>query len=184
MIRWLSLWGPVFGFMAAVIWLSDDASIAAPEMLSDKLLHLLAFFLFGLACMRAFHGNDKLKSYLATKPNEAACEAGLSKVPELLFCTPQEPNAGNFAKSLRAIEKIFVRCGLEGVFHVNRMVDGTFVSTNMLKQGGRITWEILDEWIDALTNTGVPLAGATRYCSSWGASSRSLTTEKRSTLSG
>ena len=60
MIRWLSLWGPVFGFMAAVIWLSDDASIAAPEMLSDKLLHLLAFFLFGLACMRAFHGGWRL----------------------------------------------------------------------------------------------------------------------------
>lgn len=55
-VRPLSLWTPVIGFMVAVIWFSDDASLATPEMLSDKLLHAIAYFLFGLACLRAFHG--------------------------------------------------------------------------------------------------------------------------------
>jgi len=56
MVRLLGLWTPVAGFMAAVWFLSDAVSLETPELFSDKVLHFLAYGLFGVANMRAFHG--------------------------------------------------------------------------------------------------------------------------------
>ena len=55
MLRQVGFWVPSFGFMAAVWFLSDVVSSETPELLSDKLLHFLAYALFGLVNLRAFH---------------------------------------------------------------------------------------------------------------------------------
>jgi len=54
--RLVGLWAPVVGFMVAVLFLSDPVSLQTPQLVSDKILHFLAFGLFGVANMRAFHG--------------------------------------------------------------------------------------------------------------------------------
>jgi VanZ family protein len=64
--RLIGLWAPVAGFMAAVWFLSDAVSLATPELLSDKLLHLVAYALFGLANLRAFHGGVRRPALAAT----------------------------------------------------------------------------------------------------------------------
>ena len=56
MARFAGLWLPVLAFMAGVWFLSDHVSIDAPELWSDKAAHFVAYGLFGLANMRAFHG--------------------------------------------------------------------------------------------------------------------------------
>jgi len=56
MIRAVALWAPVFGFMALVWFWSDALSLETPEFLSDKILHFVAYGLFGLCNLRAFHG--------------------------------------------------------------------------------------------------------------------------------
>ena len=68
-VRLISLWAPVVGFMVAVVWFSDDASLVTPEMFSDKLLHAVAYLLFGVACLRAFHGRFEAPRWL---PSTAA----------------------------------------------------------------------------------------------------------------
>ncbi len=56
MLRLAGLWGPSVGFMACVWFLSDSVRVDTPELISDKLLHALAYGLFGVFNLRAFHG--------------------------------------------------------------------------------------------------------------------------------
>ena len=55
-MRWLSLWAPVFGFMALIWLLSGQSDVPAAEYVSDKLLHVVGYGVFGLLCLRACHG--------------------------------------------------------------------------------------------------------------------------------
>jgi VanZ family protein len=52
----LSLWLPVALYMAGIFLLSADSSPPAPALVSDKLLHLLAYFGLALLVGRAVHG--------------------------------------------------------------------------------------------------------------------------------
>ncbi len=51
-----SLWAPVIGFMILVYGLSAQETLPAIEQLGDKVVHVGAYGLFGLLCLRAFHG--------------------------------------------------------------------------------------------------------------------------------
>ena len=102
-------------------------------------------------CMRAFRA-DPLKSHTALSSIETKCVAGLSEQTDLLFCMKDEPNAHKFVASIRALEEAFTLVGMEGVFAIIRP-DGT--TLNMLREPGRLTSSIVDDWILAL-ETGVP----------------------------
>ena len=66
MLRLAGLWGPSIGFMVAVWFLSDAISLQTPELLSDKILHFLAYGLFSLVNLRAFHGGFRKPVLWAT----------------------------------------------------------------------------------------------------------------------
>ena len=66
MLRLAGLWGPSIGFMVAVWFLSDAISLQTPELLSDKILHFLAYGLFGVFNLRAFHGGFRRPVLWAT----------------------------------------------------------------------------------------------------------------------
>lgn len=51
----ISLWGPVAGFMALIFLLSAQSDLPAVERVSDKTLHVAAYFVFGLLVLRATH---------------------------------------------------------------------------------------------------------------------------------
>ena len=51
-----SLWAPVLGFMVLIYALSAQESLPAAEYVWDKALHTGAYALFGVLCLRAFHG--------------------------------------------------------------------------------------------------------------------------------
>jgi len=102
-------------------------------------------------CMRAFRA-DPLKSHTALSSIETKCVTGLSEQTDLLFCMKDEPNAHKFVASIRALEEAFTLVGMEGVFAIIQS-DGT--ALNMLREPGRLTSSIVDDWILAL-ETGVP----------------------------
>ena len=52
----ISLWAPVLAFMALIFLLSAQSDLPPVERVSDKTLHVLAYFVFGLLCLRATHG--------------------------------------------------------------------------------------------------------------------------------
>ena len=56
-LRFIGLWAPVAAFMILVFLLSarDFPGVELPSG-GDKLLHAAAYFVFGLLCLRAFHG--------------------------------------------------------------------------------------------------------------------------------
>jgi len=56
MLRLAGLWAPSIGFMAAVWFLSDAISLQTPAVLSDKVLHFLAYGSFSIFNLRAVHG--------------------------------------------------------------------------------------------------------------------------------
>ena len=66
MARVLGLWAPVAGFMLAVWFLSDAVSLSARDLISDKILHFVAYGLFGVANLRAFHGGFRRPLFWAT----------------------------------------------------------------------------------------------------------------------
>ncbi len=66
MLRLTGLWAPSIGFMVAVWFLSDAISAETPDLVSDKILHFLAYGLFGLVNLRAFHGGFRRPVLWAT----------------------------------------------------------------------------------------------------------------------
>ena len=66
MLRLAGLWAPPIGFMAAVWFLSDAISLETPELLWDKILHFVAYGLFGVFNLRAFHGGFRRPVLWAT----------------------------------------------------------------------------------------------------------------------
>ena len=81
MPRLAGLWAPSIAFMAAVWFLSDAISLETPELLSDKILHFLAYGLFGLVNLRAFHGGFR-KPVLWATVAALALTAGFGAVDE------------------------------------------------------------------------------------------------------
>ena len=51
----ISLWAPVVAFMALIFFLSAQSELPPVERVSDKTLHVAAYFVFGLLCLRATH---------------------------------------------------------------------------------------------------------------------------------
>lgn len=56
LVRLVSLWTPVIAFMALIYALSAQSTLPAAEYVWDKALHAGAYGLFGMLCLRAFHG--------------------------------------------------------------------------------------------------------------------------------
>jgi VanZ family protein len=56
LLKITSLWAPVFGFMVLIYSLSSRESLPASELVWDKAMHVGAYGVFGLLCLRAFHG--------------------------------------------------------------------------------------------------------------------------------
>lgn len=81
MLRLAGLWAPSIGFMAAVWFLSDTVSLETPELLSDKVLHFLAYGLFGVLNLRALHGGFRRPVLWATVA-ALALTAGFGAVDE------------------------------------------------------------------------------------------------------
>jgi VanZ family protein len=52
----LSLWAPVAAYMALIHLLSSQSSLPVSGLIWDKLAHTAAYCLFGVLCLRAFHG--------------------------------------------------------------------------------------------------------------------------------
>jgi VanZ family protein len=52
--------------MAAVWFVSDSVSADLPDLPSDKLLHVVAYGLFGVANLRAFHGGFRRPTWWAS----------------------------------------------------------------------------------------------------------------------
>ena len=55
-LRWFALWGPLLGFMIALLVMASRPDSAFFEPFGDKQLHGLAYFTLGLLALRAFHG--------------------------------------------------------------------------------------------------------------------------------
>jgi VanZ family protein len=82
MLRLAGPWAPSIGFMAAVWFLSDAISVETPDLLSDKILHFLAYGLFGVANLRAFHGGFR-KPVLGPTVAALVLTAGFGALDEL-----------------------------------------------------------------------------------------------------
>jgi len=52
----LSLWAPVAAYMALIHFASSQSSLPVAGLVWDKLAHTAAYCLFGVLCLRAFHG--------------------------------------------------------------------------------------------------------------------------------
>ena len=52
----ISLWAPVAAYMALLHLLSSKSSLPVSGLVWDKLAHTAAYCLFGVLCLRAFHG--------------------------------------------------------------------------------------------------------------------------------
>jgi len=52
----LTLWGPFFGALAVVFWLSSLSQVPGAHYFWDKLLHTVGYAVLGLLALRAFHG--------------------------------------------------------------------------------------------------------------------------------
>ena len=74
-IRWIGLWGPVAGFMAALFLISGQSALPGAEYVWDKVLHAGAYAVFGLLCLRATHGGIRP---LRGKPTVGALALGLA----------------------------------------------------------------------------------------------------------
>jgi hypothetical protein len=106
-------------------------------------------------CMRTF-ATDVIKNHQAMAPIEDRCKKGLRDSPELLFCMPDEPNAGTIVSSIRALEDHIILCGMEGAFTILTATSSNVTSVNMLQSPGRITTEIVDAWCQASLTDGIP----------------------------
>ena len=108
-------------------------------------------------CMRTFD-TDVIKNHQAMSPIEDRCKKGLRDSPELLFCMPDEPNAGTIVNSIRALEDHLTLCGMEGAFQIFQPTPTGITTLHMLQSPGRITTEIVDAWCKATLVDGIPKA--------------------------
>ena len=69
LLKRIGLWGPVAVFVVGVWVLSAQPDLPAPEIVSDKVLHVVAYAAFGVLCLRAWHGG---LSPLALRPTVVA----------------------------------------------------------------------------------------------------------------
>ena len=81
MLRLAGLWAPSITFMAAVWFLSDAVSLRTADLWSDKILHFLAYGLFSIVNLRAFHGGFR-KPVLWATVAALALTAGFGAVDE------------------------------------------------------------------------------------------------------
>jgi len=65
-LRLIGLWAPVVAFMVGVWVLSGPEHRQAAPPVWDKLLHAIAYLVFGLFCMRATHGELRAPRALPT----------------------------------------------------------------------------------------------------------------------
>ena len=82
MLRLAGLWVPPIGFMASVWFLGDAISAETPDLVSDKILHFLAYGFFGVFNLRAFHGGFR-KPVLWATVAALALTAGFGALDEL-----------------------------------------------------------------------------------------------------
>jgi hypothetical protein len=107
-------------------------------------------------CMRTFD-TDVIKNHQAMAPIEDRCKKGLRDSPELLFCMPDESNAGTIVSSIRALEDHIILCGMEGAFNI--ITSGAAFGINtltMLQHPGRVNSDIVSAWCRASLVLGVP----------------------------
>jgi VanZ family protein len=55
-LRLIGLWGPVALFMVLVFALSGSRALPGVPDMWDKLVHAVAYGVFGILCLRAMHG--------------------------------------------------------------------------------------------------------------------------------
>lgn len=91
----MSLWTPVAAFMALLFCLSAQPSLPTTELVWDKLAHAVGYAVFGLACLRAFHGGVTRP---ARRPVLFACALALAYA--LLDELHQAYVPGRYASSL------------------------------------------------------------------------------------
>jgi hypothetical protein len=112
--------------------------------------------------MRTFD-TDVIKNHQAMAPIEDRCKKGLRDSPELLFCMPDEPNAGTIVNSIRALEDHIILCGMEGAFNIIVGDHSGLTTLNMLQRPGRVTAAIVDAWCEASLDIGVPRVQSPGY---------------------
>ena len=56
LLRIIGLWGPIIAFMALVYLLAGQEGLPVSGRWLDKLVHAAAYGLFGVLCLRGFHG--------------------------------------------------------------------------------------------------------------------------------
>jgi hypothetical protein len=101
-------------------------------------------------CMRTFD-TDVIKNHQAMAPIEDRCKKGLRDSPELLFCMPDESNAGTIVSSIRALEDHIILCGMEGAFNIITSGAAFGISTlTMLQHPGRVNSDIVSAWCRAI----------------------------------
>ena len=102
-------------------------------------------------CMRYFKGNE-LKAFQALQSIEDKCKAGLQAKGTLVFGLQGETHFDKGALLLRELDEYLSYHGLEGVFQIISS-DGT--STDMLKQPGFVSTDLVESWVKDLTTLGV-----------------------------
>ena len=102
-------------------------------------------------CMRYFKGNE-LKAFQALQSIEDKCKAGLQAKSTLVFGLQGETHFDKGALLLRELDEYLSYHGLEGVFQIISS-DGT--STDMLKQPGFVSTDLVESWVKDLTTLGV-----------------------------
>jgi hypothetical protein len=101
--------------------------------------------------MRYFKGNE-LKAFQALQSIEDKCKAGLEAKSTLVFGLQGETHFDKGALLLRELDEYLSYHGLEGVFQIISS-DGT--STDMLKQPGFVSTDLVASWVRDLTTLGV-----------------------------
>ena len=102
-------------------------------------------------CMRYFKGSE-LKAFQALNAIEDKCQAGLQAKGTLVFGLPGETHFDKGALLLRELDEYMSYHGLEGVFQIV-LSNGTMV--DMLKQPGFVDTNLVECWIQDLTQDGV-----------------------------
>ena len=102
-------------------------------------------------CMRYFKGSE-LKAFQALNAIEDKCKAGLQAKGTLVFGLPGETHFDKGALLLRELDEYMSYHGLEGVFQIV-LSNGTMV--DMLKQPGFVDTNLVESWIQDLTQDGV-----------------------------
>ena len=104
-------------------------------------------------CMHEFF-HDGIKEFNTLGEIQKRCREGLSSNHECpRFCQAHEKDANQFVKCIQELKCFCEEHGMEGVFQIVQVNNGTI---DLFKRPGFVDKKMTLEWVNMLTNKGVP----------------------------